>query len=68
MDYFNPADWICRSASSRELFYTLPPDLLNGAPPYGDLTRNSDGLHRAAQAARLRRRRSEITGDCDPVL
>lgn len=64
MDYLNLADLIRGSASSRELFYTLPPDLQFSMQPYAaDLVRGSDELHRRASAARLRKRMSESDTD-----
>lgn len=68
MEYLNLADLLRGSASSREFFYTLPPDLQISMQPYADLVHNADGLHRAAYAAQMRKRRAEMMGEDDPVL
>ncbi len=68
MDYLNLADLLRGSASSREFFYTLPPDLQISMQPYADLVHNAEELHRAVNAAQLRRKMSENAGDNELYL
>lgn len=62
------SDLLRGSASGRDFFYSLPPEMQISMQPYADLVQNADQLHRFADASLLRRKMAEITGDTDPLL